>query len=64
MISNILDGIEVWLNTPYAPEFIGIVRKVIYIESINEHRGLRLEIEHINIDSHHKRISTSLAKGR
>jgi len=62
MISNMLDGIEVSLNTSYTPEFAKTAEKVIYTGAIDdyfnyalgelEYRGLRFETEHLDIDNY------------
>lgn len=61
MVANILNGIEVRLNTPYTPQLAATARKVIYTGPIDEYfgycfgeleyRGLRFETESLDIDN-------------
>lgn len=62
MIENMLDGIQVRLNTPYTPELARSARKVIYTGPIDEYfhyslgqleyRGLRFETEHLDTNNY------------
>lgn len=62
MVQNILDGIEVKLNTPYTPDLAKKAERVVYSGAIDEYfnyqlreleyRGLRFETETLPMENY------------